>query len=116
MRRDRRLPAHQGSASQGHEIHLAGTSGAHRGEEDLADRRQRQKHMSSTVFGGISDPAGVVLRKAKGVIGGIKQGGRGGRKERRKEGGKKGRKRERREGRNEERKMFSPCHSSHKGT
>lgn len=31
------LPAHEGRASQGHKVHLTGTSGAHRGEEDLAD-------------------------------------------------------------------------------
>lgn len=48
----RRLPAHEGSASQGHEVHLAGTSGAHRGEEHLRDGRQRHKHMSDMVFGG----------------------------------------------------------------
>lgn len=34
----RPLPAHEGRASQGHEVHLTGTSGAHRGEEDLDGR------------------------------------------------------------------------------
>lgn len=33
----RRLPAHERCATQGHEVHLTGTSGAHRGEEDLID-------------------------------------------------------------------------------
>lgn len=37
----RRLPAHEGGASQGHEVHLAGTSGAHRGKEDLTDRGKK---------------------------------------------------------------------------
>lgn len=39
----RRLPAHEGSASQGHKIHLAGTSGAHGGEEDLTDEGTKAK-------------------------------------------------------------------------
>lgn len=36
------LPAHEGCAAQRHEVDLAGTAGAHRGEEDLAKMQTHQ--------------------------------------------------------------------------
>lgn len=42
------LPAHEGGAAQGHEVHLAGTSGAHGGEENLGTKREIRDALGRT--------------------------------------------------------------------
>lgn len=48
-----RLPAHKGRASQGHEVHLAGTARAHRGKEHLEDVTKR-----FVLWGGVGKAGG----------------------------------------------------------
>lgn len=104
-----RLPAHKGGAPQGHEVHLAGTSRAHRSKEDLRDRKQGRNKWAEwwhlCTQGGKEIFLKTYRRKEK-----CRQRKRWNKRHQKKEGRMKNKQKDK------GKRIFSPCHSSHKGT